>query len=96
MADVNIDKTLKTILLDTALVNLPKSISPKMHPKDHISTPFVYLPKKDRTSLRLRYQHHFYFCYKQLAAMKLLNHMNVGYRGEARRISGALYQRVAT
>lgn len=46
MADVNIDKTLKTILLDTALVNLPKSISPKMHPKDHISTPFVYLPKK--------------------------------------------------
>ena len=31
-----------------------------------------------------------------LAAMKLLNHMNVGYRGEARRISGALYQRVAT
>ena len=52
MADVNIDKTLKTILLDTALVNLPKSISPKMHPKDHISTPFVYLPKKDRMSLR--------------------------------------------
>ena len=52
MADVNVDKTLKTILLDTALVNLPKSISPKMHPKDHISTPFVYLPKKDRTSLR--------------------------------------------
>ena len=52
MADVNIDKTLKTILLDTALVNLPKSISPKMHPKDHISTPFVYLPKKDRTSLQ--------------------------------------------
>lgn len=52
MADVNIDKTLKTILLDTALVNLPKSTSPKMHPKDHISTPFVYLPKKDRTSLR--------------------------------------------
>lgn len=52
MADVNIDKTLKTILLDTALVNLPKSISPKMHPKDHISTPFVYLPKKDRKLLR--------------------------------------------
>lgn len=46
MADVNVHKTLKTILLDTALVNLPKSISPKMHPKDHISTPFVYLPKK--------------------------------------------------
>lgn len=48
MADVNIDKTLKTtcILLDTALINSPKSISPKMHPKDHISTPFVYLPKK--------------------------------------------------
>lgn len=25
------------------ILNLPKSISPKIHPRDHISTPFVYL-----------------------------------------------------